>query len=268
MKQLITSLVAVLAIPALVQTAQAQTISLSGVNVSGTSGYGAWSGATFTSGPSVGSAGTGGIEVVAPSIGFGGTYIDLAGGSTHINASSTQVTVTFTINGTASGYNWVGTPFNPNDGIGAGYNYYSGSGNPGNPAGAVWSGNTASLTWDLSPAELAAVQGGGDTLYGFNIGIDPASVSPANIDITYNSITFSAPSTSIQITSQSYNPATHQFALTWTSSPGKNYTVLSTSNLTTPMSPLVTNIASGGTTTSTTVTMPAGDSGFLKIQQQ
>jgi hypothetical protein len=263
MKQLIKPLVAAatFATAALVQPVQAQTISLAGINASG--GYGSWSGAgVFSTGPQ-------GIRVQAPvSGGFGGVYVDLGGGATHINASSTQVTVNFSVNNGAANYIWIGAPFNPNDGLGQAYNYYSGSGNPGNPAGAVWTGTNVSLTWSLTPTELAAVQGGSDTIYGFNIGIDPSAVVSANIDLTYNSVVFSAPSTSIQITAQSFNPQTQQFTLTWTSSPGKNYTVLSTSDLTIAMTPLATGIASGGTTTTTTVTMPAGAVGFVRIEQQ
>jgi hypothetical protein len=175
-------------------SAQAQSIGLSGIDVSSQGGYGGWLTASFFSGSSVGSAGTDGVEVVAPvSGGFGGTYLDLGGSGVPINANSTQVTLTFTVNGTASDYNWLSAEFNPNDGSSADYLTYSGSGNPGNPAGAVWNGNTASLTWDLTPAELGVVQGGSAVLYGFNIGVNPAVVdNTPNIDITFNSITYSA----------------------------------------------------------------------------
>lgn len=70
------------------------------------------------------------------------------------------------------------------------------------------------------------------------------------------------------ITAPSYNPSTHECTLTWTSSPGKNYTILQTSDLSTAFTALVTDIASGGSSTTTTVIMPAGDSGFLRVQQQ
>jgi hypothetical protein len=70
------------------------------------------------------------------------------------------------------------------------------------------------------------------------------------------------------ITSQSYDPATHQFTLTWTSSASASYTVLYTSDLTAAMSPLVTGIVSGGTTTTTTVIVPVGNAGFVRIKQE
>ena len=71
------------------------------------------------------------------------------------------------------------------------------------------------------------------------------------------------------ITSSHYNPATLQFTLTWTSVPGAMYTVQETPGLS-PVgwSSLQTNIPSGGSTTTTTVTMPAGTKGFLRILVQ
>jgi hypothetical protein len=70
------------------------------------------------------------------------------------------------------------------------------------------------------------------------------------------------------ITSYSYNPTTHQFTITWTSQTGANYTVQSSANLVSGFTSLVTNIPSGGSTTTTTVTMPGGNAGFLRILVQ
>jgi len=70
------------------------------------------------------------------------------------------------------------------------------------------------------------------------------------------------------ITSQSYDASTHEFTLTWTSLPGKSYTILHTSDLTVPFNPLITDVASGGNSTTNTVTVPTEDTGFLRIQQQ
>ncbi len=93
---------------------QAQTFSLSGVDPDATSGYAGWLTATFASAP-------GGIEVVAPVAGgFGGTYLDLAGGAAPINANSAYVTLTLTVNGDPSAYQWFGTPLQLNDGSGQG----------------------------------------------------------------------------------------------------------------------------------------------------
>ena len=69
----------------------AQSISLSGMDVSAQGGYGGWLTATFAAGSPVGSAGTAGIEVQAPvSGGFGGTYFDLGGSGVTLAADSTR----------------------------------------------------------------------------------------------------------------------------------------------------------------------------------
>jgi len=70
-----------------------------------------------------------------------------------------------------------------------------------------------------------------------------------------------------KITSVQYNRTTLQFTLTWTSETGAIYTVKEAPSLNAPItwSPLQTNIPSGGDTTTTTVTMPAGNMGYLRI---
>jgi hypothetical protein len=70
------------------------------------------------------------------------------------------------------------------------------------------------------------------------------------------------------ITSRFYDPATQLFTLTWTSKPTKTYTILYTSDLDVSFSPLVTDIASNGTSTTASVSMPAGQSGFLRVEEQ
>jgi hypothetical protein len=70
------------------------------------------------------------------------------------------------------------------------------------------------------------------------------------------------------ITAPSYDPATHEFALTWTSRPNKVYTIEQTANLATAFAPLMTDIPSGGTSTTTTVPLPAGTAGFLRVLVQ
>ena len=70
------------------------------------------------------------------------------------------------------------------------------------------------------------------------------------------------------ITAPAYNSTTHEFTLTWTSLPGKSYTILQTPDLATAFAPLVTDIASDGLSTTATVAMPDGESGFLRVQQQ
>lgn len=70
------------------------------------------------------------------------------------------------------------------------------------------------------------------------------------------------------ITAQSYNPATREFTLSWSSSPTNTYTILHSPTVTGMFHPLLTGIASGGTSTTNTVTVPMGDSGFLRVQQE
>lgn len=70
----------------------------------------------------------------------------------------------------------------------------------------------------------------------------------------------------ITITSFQYNRNTLQSTLTWTSTVGAGYTVLESPSLNPAVwSPLQTSIPSGGSTTTTTVTMPAGTKGFLRV---
>jgi hypothetical protein len=73
-----------------------------------------------------------------------------------------------------------------------------------------------------------------------------------------------------KITSDQYNPPTHQFTLTWTSETGASYTVQETPSLNAPItwSSLQTNITSVSNTATTTVTMPGGNMGFLRILVQ
>jgi hypothetical protein len=71
------------------------------------------------------------------------------------------------------------------------------------------------------------------------------------------------------ITIYQYNSASRQFTLTWDSAPGATYSVLSSPTLAADsFTPLATGIASGGSQTTTTVTMPSGNAGFLRIRQQ
>jgi hypothetical protein len=70
------------------------------------------------------------------------------------------------------------------------------------------------------------------------------------------------------ITATTFNPATHEFSLTWTSKPNLIYSVLYAAKLTDAFTPLVTDVWATDKSTSTTVTLPSGESGFLRIQQQ
>jgi hypothetical protein len=72
------------------------------------------------------------------------------------------------------------------------------------------------------------------------------------------------------ITSSHFNPATQQFMLVWTSTPAVTYSIQYSSNLATDHFTnhvLATGIPSGGTSTTDTVTLPAGNTGFLRVSQ-
>jgi len=71
-----------------------------------------------------------------------------------------------------------------------------------------------------------------------------------------------------QITSHSYNPNTHEMTLAWVSVPGANYTILHTSDLTIPMGPLMTGIASQGNSTTSTVIVPNAGAGFVRVKRE
>jgi hypothetical protein len=72
------------------------------------------------------------------------------------------------------------------------------------------------------------------------------------------------------ITSSHYNPATQQFTLIWTSQPSVTYSIQYSSNLVTDLfvnHVLASGIPSGGAFTTNTVTLPTGNSGFLRVSQ-
>jgi hypothetical protein len=77
-----------------------------------------------------------------------------------------------------------------------------------------------------------------------------------------------APGPIIQLGPQAFNPATSEFTLSWNSIAGKLYTVLYSATVNGSYDTLVPDIPSGGTTTTTTVGMPAGNAGFLRVLQQ
>jgi hypothetical protein len=70
------------------------------------------------------------------------------------------------------------------------------------------------------------------------------------------------------ITASSYDSSSGQFTLTWTSRLNRLYTVQQTPNLSTAFAPLVTDIPSDGASTTASVTVPAGNAGYLRIQEQ
>jgi len=151
--------------------------------------YGAWSSATITWTPT-------GMEVQSPvANGYGSGYF-IVNSPQLANANDNALALTLTIN-TANplNYNWFGPqPVILNDDLPppTSYTYYvgyGGYGNPGNPANFVWNGNTVTITYPLAAGEISKIQSvGGDHVYSFNLGLDPAVINETPYDITFNSL--------------------------------------------------------------------------------
>src|SRR4051812_43474028 len=154
--------------------------------------FAAWGTATFT--PVAGN----GLDVTWAG-GYGSGYFGISAGQLQtLNVNDTQVTLVLTVNnavappGNANSGYWLGVPFIINDNAGA-YTYGGYAGQFGYTGGgtATWNGNTLTETVPLDPAQIAAIQLGNDTVYGFNLQLDPAVWPGGPIDITYNSLTLS-----------------------------------------------------------------------------
>jgi hypothetical protein len=100
----------------------------------------------------------------------------------------------------------------------------------------------------------------------FHLQDDPGTYS-GQYTIAFNLLRLTG-APALAVTSQSFDIASQQFTLTWASRPGMNYTVLFASDLSSSFSPLLTDIPSAGTNTTTSVTVPGGQAGFLQILQQ
>jgi hypothetical protein len=132
--------------------------------------------------------------------GYGSGYFAVAPSQLQtLNVNDTVATLVLTVNNAAappgnanSGY-WLGVPFIINDNAGA-YTYGGYAGQFGYTGGgtATWNGNTLTQTVPLDPAQIAAIQLGNDTVYGFNLQLDPAVWPGGPADITFNSLTLSA----------------------------------------------------------------------------
>lgn len=70
------------------------------------------------------------------------------------------------------------------------------------------------------------------------------------------------------VTSYSFDPITRELALTWSSRPGRLYSILYSSGLTDEFNPVSTDLEPDGAETSASVPLPEGDSGWVKILEQ
>jgi hypothetical protein len=192
--------------------------------------------------------------------GYGSGYKALSPNLDATGETKLELTVTLSGNG-ASSAPISGPIVSLVDADGTFYNY-------------AWYGQTAGthvLTASLSAPTFMSAPGtvpGLDlsSLAFFHLQDDPGSYQGQyTIEFELLRLTGAPPLT---ITSQFYDPSTQQFTLTWTSRPGNSYSILSTSDLGSPFSALVTNIVSAGISTTNTVSMPAGASGFLRVEQE
>ena len=171
-------------------------------NMMPTAAYSSWglSTTTFSSGPT-------GLTVDVPSGGYGSLYYALPT-PLALNSGLTTATLVLTVNtpsASPSANDWLGIPFILGDNSGnvtyGGYAGMFGYNPSASPGTATWNGNTVTETVQLGsstagggPAQLAAIQGGGDYLYGFNLELDPAVLAggASAYNITFNSLTLSS----------------------------------------------------------------------------
>lgn len=71
-----------------------------------------------------------------------------------------------------------------------------------------------------------------------------------------------------RITDYSFNTNSREFTITWTSEPDKLYSVFYAESVTGPWTPAALSVYSAGTNTSATISMPEGNSGFLRVEDQ
>jgi hypothetical protein len=194
-------------------------------------------------------------------IGYGSGYKDI---NPNIDASDEKtVEVTVRLSGPPGANGQLGPIVSLVDGDGTFYNY-------------AWYGQTLGTHVLTANVNSPTFTSGAGSVPGldlaaldfFHLQLDPGGFgSSGAYTVVWEDLRLTG-ATGPVITSQSFNPNTREFTLNWSSRPGKSYTILHTSNLSDAFTPLVTDIPSDGASTATTVTMPAGETGFLRIQEQ
>jgi hypothetical protein len=212
--------------------------------------YASWSSGTIVSGPTS-------YSVTASGYGSNWKYNPIAEDGTGNTMVQLTVTLSAADPGNADGR--LGPIITLVDGDGTEFNY-------------AWYGQTLGhhvLTLPInSPTWTSPNPNGLDlsTLTHLHIQLDPSSYSGQYTVVWEDARLISAPPP--QITGQSYNPVTHQFTLTWTSSANGTYAIQYSSSVSGTFNDLQTGIAGAGATTTFTVTVPDGDVGFLRIRPQ
>ena len=211
----------------------------------------AWSDATINSGPTS-------YDVTFTGYGSGFKTIDPVIDAT--GETTVELTVTISATGVAPNAPVSGpiVALVDGDGTTASYAWY------GQTVGrhvltALLSSGTGLTTGSTPGLDLS-------TLQGFHLEDDPGAYKK-EYTISFENLRLTGiPLPKILL--KSYDQDTQQFSLTWKSVAGKKYTILYSPDLISGFSPLTTDVASGGNSTTAAVAMPDGDTGFLRIQQQ
>lgn len=180
----------VCAIAASAQPVTGDTI-LDNLASSNITAYPSWTAAGITSGP-------GGTEATSTG-GFGSLYYAVPASQLQTLAPyDVEATLVMTVNSpsaSAQTSDWLGIPFILNDSTGA-VTYGGYAGEYGyfaqySPATVTWNGNTVTETVPLTATQIAAIQTGSDTIYGFNLELDPAVLAGgvSAYDVTFDSLT-------------------------------------------------------------------------------
>jgi hypothetical protein len=210
--------------------------------------YASWNSGTIVSGPTS-------YSVTATGYGSNYKYNPIAEDGT--GNTMVELTVTLSAADSVNAEGRLGPIITLVDGDGTEYNY-------------AWYGQTLGhhvLTMAInSPTWMNGPNNGLNlaTLTHLHIQLDPSVYSGQYTVVWENAQLIGNPP--IQITSQSYNPATHEFTLTWTSTANGTYAVQYSTSPSSGFNDLQSGIASGGASTTFTVTVPDGNVGFLRVK--
>jgi len=152
--------------------------------------------------PTSATIGPSGLEIVSPAT-YGSLYYAVpAVQHQTLNTADNLATLVMTLHGATqnpanvnSGY-WLGIPFILNDNSGSVmYGGYAGEFGYTGTGTATWTpaanGWTVTEAVPLTLGQQAAIAAGGDTIYGFNLEVDPAVYPGSSYDVTFNSLTLS-----------------------------------------------------------------------------
>lgn len=212
--------------------------------------YGSWLTGTVESGPES-------YSISAVGYGSNWKYQPVDGGD------NTTVELTVTLSGPPEANAHLGPIVTLEDADGTSWNYawY------GQPLGdRLLKKPVASPTWKGAAGTIPGLDL--TTLTHFHLQLDPGGFGTAgSYTVEWRNLSLTGGTTpSIRIVSQTYDDSTGEMTLTWTSKPDVTYAIIETSELTTRFGDLLAGIPSDGDTTTATVNMPPGETGFLGIE--